>query len=315
MPVVDGAPAITAAAASAAPVTPRTEAVAASSAADRGAARTQLLTSPAGDNGGTVDRGDATGSPSGSGGRGRVGSFARAAADKAADRAASSRQQRTEREHLRELARQGTPLTLPEALWVKDEPVEPPAPLLPASTALAPTRDQSKFVLTVVGIFVVVALGIGACNVRNLGNGISLSAADAPRPTVTATAPAVTVTPTPTATPSPSATASSDPIAIDKATGFDPEGDNAERNGEAAAGLRRQEGHLLELRGLRQRQPRRPQEGRRRAARPRPGPQVTKADLELGRKNASTSPSTSARTGTLDSATEVGSKSGTGRSP
>ena len=200
MPVVDGAPAVTAAAASASPVTPRADAPAAPSAGDRaGAARTQVLTTPGTDSSDIGDSGDtAAGSPSGAGGRGRVGSFARAAADKAADKAASARQHRTDRDRLRDLARQGTPLTLPEALWVKDEPVEPPVPLLPASTALAPTRDQSKFVLTVVAIFVVVALGIGACNVRNLGNGISLSADGAPGPTVTASAPAVTVTPTPT---------------------------------------------------------------------------------------------------------------------
>ena len=307
MPVVEGAPAVTAAAASASPVNPGNETVATSSAADRpGAARTQLLTTPTGDSGGTGDTADSLG---GSGGRGRVGSFARAAADKAADKAASARQQRTEREHLRDLARRGTPLTLPEALWVKDEPVEPPAPLLPASTALAPTHDQSKFVLTVVGIFVVVALGIGACNVRNLGNGISLSAADAPRPTVTASAPAVTVTPTPTATPTPSATASSAPIAIDKASGFDPQGDDKERNSEAArvydgdkgtswtsegyatpsfGGLKKGVGVLLDLG-----QP----------------TQVTQAVLELGSKNLDVTVYASPD-GTLDGATEIGSKDG-----
>src|SRR6478609_5986668 len=54
MPVVEGAPAVTAAAASASPVTPGAEAVA-SSAADRpGAARTQLLTTPAGGSGDTA---------------------------------------------------------------------------------------------------------------------------------------------------------------------------------------------------------------------------------------------------------------------
>ena len=65
-------------------------------------------------------------------GRGKVGSFARAAADKAADRASSARQNHQERERVRALARQGTPLVLPEALWVRDEPIEPPVPLLPA---------------------------------------------------------------------------------------------------------------------------------------------------------------------------------------
>lgn len=316
MPVVAGAPAVTAAAASASPVTPGTETVAASSADRAGAARTQLLTTPARGGGDREDAdvpgdgaSDTAASAGGSGGRGRVGSFARAAADKAADKAASARQQRTERERLRDLARQGTPLTLPEALWVKDEPVEPPAPLLPASTAMAPTRDQSKFVLTVVGIFVVVALGIGACNVRNLGNGISLSAEGAPRPTVTASAPAVTVTPTPTATPSPSATASSAPIAIDKASGFDPQGDDKERNSEAArvydgdkgtswtsegyatpsfGGLKKGVGVLLDLG-----QP----------------TQVTKAVLELGSKNLDVTVY-AAPGGTLDGATEIGSKDG-----
>ena len=191
----------------------------------------------------------------------------------------------------------------------QDEPVEPPAPLLPASTALAPTRDQSKFVLTVVAIFVVVALGIGACNVRNLGDGISLSADGAPGPTVTASAPAVTVTPTPTATPSPSATASNAPIAIDKASGFDPQGDDKERNSEAArvydgdkgtswtsegyatpsfGGLKKGVGVLLDLG-----QP----------------TQVTEAVLELGSKNLDVTVY-AAPDGTLDGATEIGSKDG-----
>ncbi len=162
----------------------------------------------------------------------------------------------------------------------------------------------------VVALFVIVALGIGACNVRNLGNGISLSADGAPQPTVTATAPAVTVTPTPSA--SPSATASTTagaPIAIDKASGFDPQGDNEERNGDAArvfdgdkgtswtsegyatptfGGLKKGVGVLLDLG-----QP----------------TQVSKAVLELGSKNLDVTVY-AAPDGTLDGAREIGSRNG-----
>ena len=340
MPVVKGAPAVTAAAASASPVTPGAEAAADRTAADPGRvepttliAREELASgSPAGtttaagtataadDAGGRDDRSRSrapahrrrapAGGSAAAAARARVGTFARAAADKATERAASARSNHQQRDRARALARQGTPLTLPEALWVKDEPIEPPAPLLPASTAVAPTHDQSRLVLTVVALFVIVALGIGACNVRNLGNGISLSADGAPPPTVTATAPAVTVTPTPSASPSATATTTGGgPIAIDKATGFDPQGDNEERNGDAArvfdgdkstswtsegyatptfGGLKKGVGVLLDLG-----QP----------------TQVTKAVLELGSKNLDVTVY-AAPDGTLDGAREIGSKSG-----
>jgi hypothetical protein len=322
MPVVKGAPAVTAAAASASPVTPGAEAAADRTAADPGRVEPTLLLAqndmPTGQAGGTtatagaagVGGATAIGTDAGpSAGRGRVGSFARAAADKAADRATSARQNHQERDRVRAVARQGTPLTLPEALWVKDEPIEPPAPLLPASTAVAPTRDQSKLVLTIVAIFVIVALGIGACNVRNLGDGIALSTDSAPRPTVTASAPAVTVTPTPSATPSASASANGEPIAIEKASGFDPEGDDNERNSEAGrvfdgdkgtswtsegyatpsfGGLKKGVGVLLDLG-----QPTR----------------VSKAVLELGGKDLDVTVY-AAPDGTLDGAREIGSRNG-----
>ena len=145
---------------------------------------------------------------------------------------------------------------------------------------------------------------------RNLGNGISLSADGAPPPTVTATAPAVTVTPSPSASPSATASATGGgPIAIDKASGFDPQGDNEERNADAArvfdgdkgtswtsegyatptfGGLKKGVGVLLDLG-----QP----------------TQVTKAVLELGSKNLDVTVY-AAPDGTLDGAREIGSKNG-----
>jgi hypothetical protein len=359
MPVVKGAPAVTAAAASASPVTPGAEPAADRTAADPGRVEPTTLiaredmapgsaigtttaggttagagtptaagtTTAAGTAGAAAATGrtgpresDTSHTPQpaaapvgGSGaasGRGKVGTFARAAADKATERASSARSNHQQRDRARALARQGTPLTLPEALWVRDEPIEPPAPLLPASTAVAPTHDQSRLVLTVVALFVIVALGIGACNVRNLGNGISLSADGAPPPpTVTATAPAVTVTPTPSASPSANATTGGGPIAIDKASGFDPQGDNEERNADAGrvfdgdkstswtsegyatptfGGLKKGVGVLLDLG-----QP----------------TQVTKAVLELGSKNLDVTVY-AAPDGTLDGAREIGSKVG-----
>ena len=151
---------------------------------------------------------------------GKVGSFARAAADKAAEgRAARA-----------EADLGADRMTLPEALAGPFEEIEPPLPMLPASTAQAPSRDQSKVVVIIVATFVTLALLVGYAGIQSIGSGVSPSSAT-PKRTVTVTAPQVTAGPSaPVTQAGPTA---GQPIAILSATGFDPEGDRNEKNAQA----------------------------------------------------------------------------------
>jgi hypothetical protein len=151
----------------------------------------------------------------------RVGSFARAAADKAAERRAL-RQAAEERAEQRRIS-------LDQALVEGEVPLDPPLPMLPADTASTPTRDQSKLVLAVMAGFLVLAIVVGIIGVTKIGShsDLGLGTTPTPRGTVKVTAPAVTVTPTEPDD------AGGTSFAILSATGFDPEGDGAERNGEA----------------------------------------------------------------------------------
>ncbi|MBE3076488.1 MAG: protein kinase family protein, partial [Actinobacteria bacterium] len=150
---------------------------------------------------------------------GKVGSFARAATDKAAARAARA-----------DTDLGGEQMTLGEALSTPPEDAEPPLPMLPASTAQTPSRDQSKIVVTIVATFVAFSLLVAYCGSRNLGQ--SSQPNTAAGRTVTVTAPPVTVGPS-----NPAATqvgpAVGQPIAILSATGFDPQGDKNEKNSQA----------------------------------------------------------------------------------
>ena len=151
----------------------------------------------------------------------RVGTFARATADKAAER-------RSQRQAAEERAEQRR-ISLDEALVEGQEPLGPPLPMLSADTGSAPTRDQSKFVLAIMAVFLILAIVVGAWGVSQIGSHTNLDLGNTPTPkgTVKVTGPAVTVTPSP---PDDSGSAT---FAILSATGFDPEGDGAERNGEA----------------------------------------------------------------------------------
>lgn len=152
---------------------------------------------------------------------GKIGSFARAAADKAAEaRVVRSDPADTE-------AGVGR-MTLREALSAPSEEIEPPLPMLPASTAQDPSRDQSKVVVIIVATFVTLSLLVGYCGTRGMGEGAGELRAT-PRRTVTVSAPPVTVPPSapPTTADAPAA---GKPIAILSATGFDPEGDRTEKN-------------------------------------------------------------------------------------
>jgi hypothetical protein len=155
----------------------------------------------------------------------KVGSFARAQADKAAERRALRKAAEERAEQRR--------ISLGQALVEGDEPIEPPLPMLPQETADPPTRDQSKLVLIVMAAFLVLALVIGFAGASRIGSRSNLGLGSPPSAgnTVTVTAPPTTVGPTGEAT---EPAADGDGFPVLSASGFDPEGDNAERNGEAA---------------------------------------------------------------------------------
>jgi hypothetical protein len=161
---------------------------------------------------------------------GRVGSFARAAADKAADKAAVRRATRAE-EHAR--ARDAR-ISLDDALGSGYEDEEPPLPMLPPETAQAPTRDQSKLVLGIIAGFLALVTVLAYIGVSQIGSGTGIDLSGTrPRPTVTVTGAPTTVDPAPSTTAEPEQP-TGEPLAVLRATGFDPEGDGSERNGEAA---------------------------------------------------------------------------------
>ena len=115
----------------------------------------------------------------------------------------------------------------PDGLSAHFTDVEPPLPLLPASTALPPSRGQSKIVMLLVAAFVAMALFFGYHGLFG-ASGLSLGLPTAQR-TDAVTAPAVTTSPAPQA-----GAAAAGPIAIRSATGFDPQGDHTENNSQAA---------------------------------------------------------------------------------
>jgi hypothetical protein len=154
----------------------------------------------------------------------RVGSFARAAADKAAARAAERRVGHHERF-------EGEDIAIDEAL---EEPptgqFESPLPVF-GGTPERPTGAQSRIALAIVGALVIIALAIGINNVAKIGD--SDSPAEA-RPTVTVTRTRTTPAPTGTTTqqPSPSRTTQSpppdEPVSIVGGVSFDPQDDGEE---------------------------------------------------------------------------------------
>jgi hypothetical protein len=154
----------------------------------------------------------------------KVGVFAKAAADKAAERRAARQAAEARAEQRR--------ISLDDALLAGDEPIEPPLPLLPPETAQAPTRDQSKLVLAIIGGFLVLVTLLGFWGASRIGSGSSLNLGSPnPRPTVTVTASPTTVQRSGGSSSAPAPAGA--PFPIVGATGFDPQGDNAERNGEA----------------------------------------------------------------------------------
>jgi hypothetical protein len=157
----------------------------------------------------------------------RVGSFARAAADKAATKAA----ERRAAHH----AFEGEDVPLAEALEHGNAGLEPPVPMLGHSVPEAPSGTQSRIALAIVGALVLVALVIGVQNVMKIGQhdgtrpaaGPVTSAPASPKPTTTTTPPPTTTSEAPTSEP-PAA-----PAQITGASGFDPEGNENQGDGKA----------------------------------------------------------------------------------
>ena len=142
----------------------------------------------------------------------------------------------------------------------------PPLPMLSADAGLAPTRDQSKVVLAR-GAFLIVAIVFGFLGVRRSApTAASASGAHPPRRTRSRSPPRRSPSHRPRRT-----TPAASTFAVLGATGFDPEGDGAERNGEAPRVFDGKDATFWS-RGLRHPQPRRAQEGCRDSARPRAGP-------------------------------------------
>jgi hypothetical protein len=161
----------------------------------------------------------------------KVGSFARAAADKAAARAAERRAAHD--------AFDGEDVALTEALEDGGEQhLEPPVPMLGHAVPEAPSRTQSRIALAIVGVLVLVALLIGVQNVMKIGRHDGPAAATAatsapPKPSPSASSPTTAESPSPT--PTTSSEAPTGPIDIVDGRGFDPEGQ--ENQGDSKAKL------------------------------------------------------------------------------
>jgi hypothetical protein len=113
-------------------------------------------------------------------------------------------------------------------LGLTNDEIEPPLPMLPASTALPPSRRQIRIVVLVVALFVALATIVGYQGLGPISGNSSLRLS---KPTKTVVTPPVTVPASPAP---PAAVLAAGPIAILSATGFDPQGDQREGNSEAA---------------------------------------------------------------------------------
>jgi hypothetical protein len=156
----------------------------------------------------------------GSGVRHRVGTFARAAADKAA--AASQRRTRPGEAHL--------PTVEPASISRASTSVpdhEPPAPFLP-SAPHTPTRDQSKLAIGSLVALVIVAFVVALGNLPPFLGGSS----DHPDVRASVTAPSTTTGtttgPTSTSTASGDTSAPVTKLTLSAVTAYDPEGDGQE---------------------------------------------------------------------------------------
>jgi hypothetical protein len=148
----------------------------------------------------------------------RVGSFARAAADKAAARAAERRAAHSAHDDY-----EGEEIALTEALeQAPDTDLEPPLPVFGRDAPERPSGTQSRIALAIVGVLVLVSLVIGINNVAKIGKSDGDTAAN-PVVTVTATRPPSSTAPSTTSEPAPtsSSAAPAGPVSIVGGTGYD----------------------------------------------------------------------------------------------
>jgi hypothetical protein len=117
-----------------------------------------------------------------------------------------------------------------------DVPREAPAPLLPPTPLERPPGTQTRTVLLLVGIFVIIMLAIAKCGLSGLGDnafvkrsGPSSGPFSTPSPTATATAS--------TSSPPEQTSATGEPLRISAVSSFDPEGDGEEKESLAAKAI------------------------------------------------------------------------------
>jgi hypothetical protein len=111
-------------------------------------------------------------------------------------------------------------------IFTDETPREQPAPLLPATPLERPPGTQTRTVLILVGIFVVIMLALAKCGLSGLGdNAFVDKPTSSSKPSATTSA-----TPTTPATTSPSETETGGaPVSIQSVTSFDPQGDGEEK--------------------------------------------------------------------------------------
>ena len=152
----------------------------------------------------------------------RVGSFARAAAERASARAAERRHAHDDFE--------GEDIHLTDALEAAPQTeLEPPVPVFGHGVPEAPSGNQSRIALAIVGALVIIALVIGINNVAKIGQ--HEAGPTAQTVTVTGTRPKTTSPSAGTSTAQPPTTTevpSVGAVSIVGGTGFDPQDDKTE---------------------------------------------------------------------------------------
>jgi hypothetical protein len=114
-----------------------------------------------------------------------------------------------------------------------DQPREAPAPLLPPTPLERPPGTQTRTVLILVGIFVIMMLAIAKCGLSGLGDNAFVDrsrSSSSPTPSATTTAQPTESTTTPT-------TPAGEPLRIAAVSSFDPQGDGEEKEPLAAKAI------------------------------------------------------------------------------
>lgn len=152
---------------------------------------------------------------------GRARDLVRTSADRAQDLTAERRAVRAAQAQWTEEHR----VPLKSTLGTAADVVEPPAPLLPAETAEPLSRDESRTALLLVAGFLAIALAIGLWGASRIGSHTDLGLGPQARQTTISTPTKTKASPT-------KDTSGNEPLAIAGVTAYDPQGDNAENNGQ-----------------------------------------------------------------------------------